>query len=275
MVYKTDYHIHTTYSDGKDSPEACVAAAVKKGMIEIGFSDHINPAGGHLKWTMDHDRLPDYTEHLLRLKNKHPEIAVRIGLELDYLPGKEKETIAIIETFPFDFIIGSVHYLGDESVDLGPEFYIGKDIGEIYENYFNLVCEAASTGFYDIIGHADLVRIHRFRPEEDISHLYGMLASAFEIHDVAFELNTNGRNKPLHDFYPDRKYLSLFARHGVPVCVNSDAHYPERIGQFFDEAYELLKQAGYTGMAAFKNRERYIIPFSWPPADAREVSLHL
>ena len=172
-----------------------------------------------------------------------------------------QETAGIIDAFPFDYIIGSVHYLGDETVDLGPGFYIGKDISEIYENYFNLVCEAASTGFYDIMGHADLVRIHRFRPDEDITHLYSMMASAFEIHDVAFELNTNGRNKPLHDFYPDRKYLSLFAEHGVPVCVNSDAHYPERIGQFSDEAYELLRLAGYTEMAVFKDRERYMIPF--------------
>jgi histidinol-phosphatase (PHP family) len=88
-----------------------------------------------------------------------------------------------------------------------------------------------------------------------------MMASAFEIHDVAFELNTNGRNRPLNDFYPDRKYLPLFAEHGVPVCVNSDAHFPERIGQFSDEAYELLKRSGYNEMAVFKDRERYMIPF--------------
>jgi histidinol-phosphatase (PHP family) len=261
MTYKTDYHIHTTYSDGREGPEACIEAALKNGLSEIGFSDHLTPAGRNMKWNMDHDRLPDYAEHILRLKKLYPEIAVRMGIELDYIPGMEQETARIIDTFPFDYIIGSVHYLGDESIDLGPEFYVGKDIGQIYENYFNLVCEAASTGFYDIMGHADLVRIHRFRPDEDITHLYSMMASAFEIHDVAFELNTNGRNKPLHDFYPDRRYLSLFAEHGVPVCVNSDSHYPDRIGQFSDEAYELLKLSGYTEMAVFKDRERYMIPF--------------
>ena len=51
MIYKTDYHIHTTYSDGRDGPEACIEAALKTGLREIGFSDHINPADGHLKWT--------------------------------------------------------------------------------------------------------------------------------------------------------------------------------------------------------------------------------
>lgn len=261
MIYGTDYHMHTSYSDGKREPEAYIEAAIKLGMKEIGFSDHLNPSGGDNLWCMDHKRLPEYAEHILRLRKEHTDIAVRLGLEIDYLPGMEEETERIINSQPFDYIIGSVHYLGAETVDLGPEFYIGKDIDLIYENYFNLVCEAASTGFFDIMGHPDLVRIHRFRPDTDIIHLYSMMASAFEIHDVAFELNTNGRNKPLHDFYPDRKYLHIFAEHGVPVCVNSDAHFPERTGQFFGEAYELLRRAGYREMAVFDRRERFMIPF--------------
>lgn len=261
MIYRTDYHVHTIYSDGKHQPEEYIEAAIKLGLKEIGFSDHLNPLGGDLSWCMDHRRLPSYAEHILALKKKHSDIAVRLGLEIDYLPGTDKVTEEIISSAPFDYIIGSVHYMGEETVDLGPEFYLGKNIDLIYENYFNLVCEAASTGFYDIMGHADLVRIHRFRPENDITHLYSMMASAFEIHDVAFELNTNGRNKPLHDFYPDKNYLNIFAEHGVPVCVNSDAHFPDRTGQFFGEAYDLLKRAGYSEMAVFSGRDRFMIPF--------------
>ncbi len=261
MIYRTDYHVHTTYSDGKDTPEACIAEAARRGLKEIGFADHITLVDQKQKWCMDHNLLPDYTKHILQLGKEHSEIEIRLGIELDYIPNKEKESLSIISGFPFDFIIGSVHYLGDESVDLGPEFYVGKDIDLVYENYFNLVCEAASTGFYDIIGHPDLVRIHRYRPDNDITYLYGMMVSAFEIHDVAFEINTNGRNKPLRDFYPDKKYLHLFAEHGVPVCVNSDAHLASRIGQHFDEAYDLLKRAGYNQMAVFKGRDRYMIPF--------------
>jgi histidinol-phosphatase (PHP family) len=261
MIYGTDYHVHTTYSDGKREPEAYIEAALKLGLREIGFSDHLNPGGGPLKWCMAHDRLPLYAEHILRLKREHKDIAVRLGLEIDYLPNIEEVTERIIRSFPFDYIIGSVHYLGEETVDLDPEFFIGKDINLIYENYFNLVCEAASTGLFDIIGHPDFVRINCHCPESDITHLYSMMASAFEIHDVAFELNTNGRNKPLHDFYPDRQYLHLFAEHGVPVTVNSDAHFPERVGQYYPEAYDLLKRAGYREMAVFSGRERFMIPF--------------
>ena len=77
--------------------------------------------------------------------------------------------------------------------------------------------------------------------------------------DVVFELNTNGRNRPLADFYPDRKYLHIFAEKKVPVCVNSDAHLPARVGQYFDEAYDLLKSAGFTEKATFTKRERKMI----------------
>jgi len=261
MIYQTDYHIHTTYSDGKDEPEAYIKAAIKAGMKEIGFSEHIALLPERQKWTMDPARLPEFTDHISRLRKQFPEIAVRMGVELDYLPDREKELSVLVDSFPFDYIIGSVHYMGEKTVDLGPEFYFGKNIDLIFENYFTLVCEAASTGLFDIIGHPDLVRIHRFKPENDISHLYTMMASAFHEHDVAFELNTNGRNKPLNDFYPDKNYLPLFASRGVPVCVNSDAHLPSRVGQFFDEAYGLLRLSGYSEMAVFDSRERFMIPF--------------
>lgn len=261
MTYRTDYHIHTTFSDGREEPEASILAGIQAGLKEIGFSEHITLIPEKQKWSMDPARLPEYGKHIAMLRQRYPGIAVRMGVELDYLPGKEKELGEIVSAFPFDYVIGSVHYLGSQTVDLGPEFYMGKDIDMIFEKYFTLVCEAASTGLFDIIGHPDLVRIHRFRPEKDISHLYRMMASAFRDYDVAYELNTNGRNKPIKDFYPDPAYLNLFAAIGVPVCVNSDAHLPSRVGQFFDEAYELLKQAGYAEMATFKNRERFMIPF--------------
>jgi len=259
-MYRTDYHIHSTFSDGRAAPEDYVEAAISLKLNEIGFSEHLTLSAEPQKWSMDPDRLWEYIDYIKTLKKRYPEITVRTGIELDYFPRKEKELLKICDSYPFDYIIGSVHYLGDQTVDLGPEFYIGKDINLIYENYFNLVCEAAASGLFDIIGHPDLVRIHRFRPETDISHLYEMMADSLARHDVAFELNTNGRNKPLGDFYPDKEYLHLFANKGVKVCVNSDAHFPNRVGQFFDEAYELLRINGFLSMAAFAKRERYLIP---------------
>jgi histidinol-phosphatase (PHP family) len=80
-------------------------------------------------------------------------------------------------------------------------------------------------------------------------------------YDVAFEINTNGRNRPMADFYPDRRFLHFFSEEKVPVCVNSDAHLPARVGQYFDEAYRLLKDNGFAEMVSFNSRERRFISF--------------
>ena len=87
------------------------------------------------------------------------------------------------------------------------------------------------------------------------------LAKTMKKYDVVFEVNTNGRNRPLADFYPDRRFLRIFREEEVPVCVNSDAHMPSRVGQYFDEAYELLRYVGFTEMAIFDKRVRKMIPF--------------
>jgi histidinol-phosphatase (PHP family) len=122
------------------------------------------------------------------------------------------------------------------------------------------VVEAAASGLFDIIAHPDLVRIfgnnHPGEPDDD----YRLLARNLTIHDVAFEINTNGKNKPLNSFYPDPRYLNIFAEEGVPLCINSDAHMPSRVAQHFDEAYSLAYNAGFREVAIFSKRERFMIP---------------
>ena len=128
MTYRTDYHIHTTFSDGREGPEASIKAGIEAGLTEIGFSEHITLVPEKQKWSMDPERLPEYVILIEKLRKQYPGIAVRMGVELDYLPGKEKKLDKIISAYPFDYVIGSVHYMGPETVDLGPEFYLGKDI---------------------------------------------------------------------------------------------------------------------------------------------------
>src|SRR5512133_3876864 len=118
MTYKTDYHIHTTYSDGREEPEASIKAGIEAGLTEIGFSEHITLVPEKQKWSMDPVRLPEYVILIEKLRKQYPGIAVRMGVELDYLPGKEKELGEIVSAFPFDYVIGSVHYMGLETVDL-------------------------------------------------------------------------------------------------------------------------------------------------------------
>ncbi|MFN8242402.1 MAG: hypothetical protein U0X39_16830, partial [Bacteroidales bacterium] len=165
-----------------------------------------------------------------------------------------------ISPLDLDYVIGSVHYMGDVTVDSSPDYYRERDVDEIYRSYFTLLGSAIGSGLFDILGHCDLVRIYDFHPSFDPFPLYLELARQLALHDVAFEVNTNGRNRVLGDFYPDRRFLDLFRKAGAVVCVNSDSHFPERVGQFFDEAYDLLREAGYREMATFNKRERYLVP---------------
>jgi histidinol-phosphatase (PHP family) len=261
MVYKTDYHIHSVYSDGRSDPEDYIAPAIVAGLKEMGFSEHLTLFKDLEDWNMDPVTISPYIEHIENLRNKIKNINIRIGLEVDYFEGKEDETRSYLSQYPLDYVIGSVHYLGEKTVDLGPEFYEGKSIDRLFESYFHSVSAAAASGLFDIIGHCDLIRIYGFRPISDQEPLYRMLAKTMKSHNVAFEVNTNGRNRPLADFYPDRKFLHIFQEENVPVCVNSDAHMPSRVGQYFDEAYELLRATGFTEMAVFNKRVRRMVPF--------------
>jgi histidinol-phosphatase (PHP family) len=261
LIYRTDYHIHSSFSDGRAAPEDYIAPALAAGLDEIGFSEHLTLFRESLDWSMNASDVEPYLKHINNLSRNITSIKVRKGLEVDFFPGKEKEICSLLKKTKLDYAIGSVHYLGDSTVDMGPEFYDGKSIDSLFEVYFDMVDAAAASGLFDIIAHCDLIRIFGFKPSSDPENLYRNLARSFKIHDVAFEINTNGRNRPVGDFYPDRKYLRIFREENVPVCVNSDAHLPSRVGQHFDEAYELLRSTGYSEMAVFENRERFMIPF--------------
>jgi len=261
MIYKTDYHIHSSYSDGRSSPEDYIAPAIDAGLSEIGFSEHLTLFKDLEDWNMNPVNISPYIIHIETLRNKIKNIKIKTGLEVDFFAGKEKDIRDYLSPLPLDYIIGSVHYLGEKTVDVGPEFYEGKSIDRLFKSYFDSVCAAAESGLFDIIGHCDLIRIYGYKPSFDQEPLYRKLAKTMKMHNVVFELNTNGRNRPLADFYPDRRFLHIFREENVPVCVNSDAHMPSRVGQYFDEAYDLLRYIGFTEMAVFDKRERQMIPF--------------
>jgi histidinol-phosphatase (PHP family) len=261
MIYRTDYHIHSTFSDGRAIPDSYIDSAIAAGLSEIGFSEHVTLFREPQDWNMDPSKVHIYLEYIRDLAEKATGIRIKTGLEVDYFEGKEEETRSFLNPLPLDYVIGSVHYQGENTVDLGPEFYEGRDIDNLFEKYFNTVNAAVKSGLFDIIGHCDLIRIYGYKPSSDPEPLYRNLAKSMKKHDVAFEVNTNGRNRPLADFYPDRSFLKVFMEEKVPVCVNSDAHMPGRVGQYFDEAYDLLRYTGFNEMAVFDKRVRKMVPF--------------
>jgi len=261
MIYKTDYHIHSHFSDGQSAPEDYILPALQAGLREIGFSEHLVLTDEYQDWSIKQPDIPVYLNTISNIRDNHGEITVKTGIEIDYLPGKEEELKTTLDRLDLDYVIGSVHYLGESTIDLSPDFYKDRNIDNLFEQYFERVGIAVETGLCDIIAHCDLIRIFGFKATRCPESLYRGLAKKMKLKNVAFELNTNGRNKPLADFYPDRRFLHIFREEKVPVCVNSDAHMPGRVGQFFDEAYDLLQKAGYTEMAVFEKRRMTLLPF--------------
>jgi histidinol-phosphatase (PHP family) len=253
--------MHSTFSDGRAAPEEYIIPALAAGLCEIGFSEHLTLFDDQEDFYMNPVNISPYIYYIENLKKKTKNITIKTGLEVDFFEGKEKETHDFLAQLPLDYVIGSVHYLGEKSVDSSPEFYDGQNIDRLFKAYFNSVCTAVESGLFDILGHCDLIRIYGYKPSSDMEPLYRKLAQTMRKNNIAFEVNTNGRNRPLADFYPDRKFLHIFNEENVPVCVNSDAHMPSRVGQYFDEAYELLRYVGFSEMAVFDKRIRKMVPF--------------
>lgn len=253
--------MHSSFSDGRSSPEDYVNPALKAGLNEIGFSEHLNLFRDNEDIAMNPVNISPYIEYLEKLRARTKSIKIKIGLEVDYCEGKEEEIRTFLGRFPLDYVIGSVHDLGEKTVDNDPGFYERKSIDRLFESYFESVIKAVSSGLFDIIAHCDLIRIYGYKPSMEMEPLYRKLAKVMKASNAAVEVNTNGRNRPLADFYPDRRYLQVFREENVPVCVNSDAHMPSRVGQYFDEAYELLRYNGFNEMAVFDKRVRKMVPF--------------
>lgn len=250
-----DYHMHTYLSDGKKTHKEFVQSAINKGLDEIGFSDHFSILP--TDWNTDKKDVSKMREAIEELKNTNNlPIKIKFGAEVDYIPGKEKEIEKLIHSLPLDYVIGSVHFIDDWNFDTSPDQFQGKDIEELYHKYFSLLKKAVETDLYDIVGHADLIKKFDHRLESKPVKLYEELIDSIKKMDMVVELNTNGVNKPCREFYPDRDFMELCKQYEIPVLISSDAHKPEQVGQYFDEAINQLKSMGYLEIATFTERKR-------------------
>ena len=255
MLGLVDYHTHSILSDGHAGYEEMVKAALRKGLYEIGISDHVN-----LKfpsWALKEIDLPVMTEQIQRVKELYSgRIAVKYGIEMDYFPGEEKMIARLIDSLPVDYVIGSVHYLGDWNFD-GDESLYGKwSNDELYTWYFGIIQQAARSGLFDIIGHIDLIKNFNIYPETDLSRLLEDTIQAVADMNLVVELNTSGPDRPCNEFLPGSHMLDLCFQHGIKMTLGSDAHHSFHVARHYDQAAGLLKKTGYTEITTFSQRKR-------------------
>lgn len=262
-----DYHVHTPMcGHASGTMEEAVQSAVRKGFSEIGIADHLpllymdDPT-----LSMRPEDLPLYIDTVLGLKDRFQgQIEVRLGIEADYYPPTLGEVERMLDAHPFDYVIGSVHILGDWIFDdpREEERYEDIDIDEFYIAYLEAEKEMVATGLYDIVGHADLVKKFDRRASIDLTPHYRELLSEMKRMGVCFEVNTAGLRWPVGEIYPEPDFVRLAAEMGVPVTLGSDSHCPEDVGRDFDLALELLRASGYGEAANFKGRKIKLVPLA-------------
>ncbi|MBR2566230.1 MAG: histidinol-phosphatase HisJ [Paenibacillus sp.] len=272
---RIDYHTHHErcgHAVGK--LEEYVQRGIEIGLSQIGLSDHmpllhVDPDQYYPEMAMSMDELPRYVEECFTLKERYRgQIEVRVGLEGDYIEGWETEIRSIIERYPWDYVIGSVHFLGEWDITdfRQTHHWEGKDVLEVYRQYYDAVSKAAGTGMYDIIGHADVIKRFGYVPApeqtEERLALENAALQAIAKSGCAMELNASGLSKPCAEMFPSRRMLTEAIRLGIPLTMGSDAHDPMKLGDGLSEAEALLHELGCKEVAVFEGRQRSLIPLN-------------
>lgn len=260
MIPIADYHMHTPLcGHAVGEPSEYAQTAVKLGLEEIGFSDHapfvhtVDPGV-----TMNVKQLPEYYHMIENVRKEyHGSLRIKIAIEADYIPGYEDKTKTILEDYPYDYVIGSVHFIKDWGFDNPHERnqWDEKDVNQVYRDYYQLLRQCAQAGLYNIMGHVDLVKKFCYRATEDLTDEVRKTAQIFKECGVAIEINTAGLRKPIKEMYPALENLKIYCDAGIPLTFGSDSHAPNDVGRDFEGAVALAIKAGYSEYVLFKNRK--------------------
>ena len=245
-----DYHLHVVaHGDRPMTVENILAyceVARARGIRQMGITEHDR--------YLDDIDLAAFQE----TREVSPDVELRLGIEIDFVPGKEEEMDRFATELPYDYIIGSVHRVAGEEVDHPDhkEIYEKWDTYDLYEAYYENVRAAALSGRFDVLGHPDLIKIFRRFPERDITSMLEETADAVAESGIVVDVNAAGLRKPVGEIYPSRDFLEMFHRRKVPIILSSDAHAPEEVAAGYDRSVPLVRGVGYREVVTFKNRER-------------------
>jgi histidinol-phosphatase (PHP family) len=246
-------------------PDDYARRAVEVGLDEIGFSDHSPMRRDDFdNWRMRFDQLDEYVEKVRRAQKNFPQLTIRLALEVDYLPGHEDWIRELAARHPWDYFIGSVHYVSD-SWDIDNPAKLSewkkRDAFEVWQIYFGRLALAAESKLFEIIGHADLPKKFGHKPKQDCTPLYEKFLDSAKKSGCAIELNTAGLRKDCKEIYPSREFLQLAFQKKVPITFGSDAHKPQEVGMDFSAAISLARETGYAEFCQFAQRKCRLIKF--------------
>jgi histidinol-phosphatase (PHP family) len=254
LKHFSDYHSHPQghrirpYTQELLQP--WVDHARKIGLDDIAFTDHDRYHEG-----IDFDEIE-------KLRAANSDLKIRAGLELDNDPVHSGAGRRWVEKNwdRLDFVLGSVHFLERpdqmfDSVPAGAEQFDGRDIDEIYADYFRRIREVAATGLVDCLSHLDLIKIHGHRPKARIETLVGETLDFIAARGLAIELSTAGWRKPVNELYPSDEIIQLARAKGIRFTTASDAHSQVQLGENYDRLAEKMTQLGINQVSVFEKHE--------------------
>ena len=253
MVFPSNLHCHTSYSDGNGQCEDYIRAAVEKGFISIGISDH-SPAV-YDECGIPAEKYTEYLAEMVSLKKKYRDI-------IEVYTGIEREYYAPFDSSGLDYVIGSSHYLKNESGEFITIDYLHEDfkraidafgsVQALVEKYYSNIADIARVQKPDIIGHLDIVgklNIDNCYFDENSAwydRLTNTVCDAIAQSGCIVELNTSGpAKKGRSDPFPRPPLLLKLRRRGIPTTLSSDAHATQDLDFWFSEGIPLLKECGY------------------------------
>jgi histidinol-phosphatase (PHP family) len=271
----TDYHLHLRPDERSAVAEAYFTAgnaeryretASERGIAELGVAEHVY----RFTAALDVWQHPMWRRHAVDDLDAYAgfvreETDLRLGIEADFVPGREDRMATLLESRDWDYVVGSIHFLGDQAIDYDKYdvWTRGTSADKVWRTYFEWLGEAARTGMFDILAHPDLVKVwgdQRPRPEGDLRRFYELAMDGIAESGIAIEVSTAGLRKPVGELYPATAFLEMCLEAGCPVALSSDAHVPDQIGYGYDRALEALDELGVRELCVFERRARRLEP---------------
>jgi histidinol-phosphatase (PHP family) len=257
LLLFSDYHTHPQghrvqrYTQSALQP--WIDSARERGISDLAFTDHDRFHAG-----IDFDELD-------RLRQRNGDLEIRAGIELDNDPQTSAASQKWIEKNwdQLDFVLGSVHYLENpsemfDSVPAGATQFAGRDIDQLYADYFRRVRDIAATGLVDCLAHLDLIKIHGHRPTVEIRALVDQTLEFIRDRDLAIELSTAGWRKPVKELYPSDDIIRLALEKGIPFTTASDAHSYAQLGENYSRLAEKITLLGVKQVCVYEKHKRKV-----------------
>lgn len=251
-----DYHTHSTFScDAQDTLDAMCLQAMKIGLEEIAFTEHADFE--HLDSCYRYLEPAAYFRAIESARERYGDrLTIRAGVEVGEPHRYPDETAQLLNKFPFDFVLGSLHWV-NEYPCFSSKFFEGRPAKEAWRSYFEELVQMCEAGDFDVLGHLDLPKRHvnAFDPEPYADLIRDALQHLIQ-RGIGLEINCSGLRYPMREPLPGSKVVQWYRELGGDLLtVGTDAHKTSHLGGGFEHALGMAREAGFSAITLFHQRQ--------------------